>query len=75
MSRLVDIATDIIVILIATAIITTAIIVTATDIPMDITTLTVTGMTVIMNQGMDPVIGDEIIGQRGRIIHVSQPRP
>jgi len=60
---------------IATAIITTAIIVTAMDIPMDITTLAVTGVTVIMNQGMDPVIGDKIIGQRGRIIHVSQPRP
>jgi hypothetical protein len=63
-------AMDIIIILI-----TTAIIVTAMDIPMDITTPTVTGMTVIMNQGMDPVIGDEIIGQRGRIIYVSQPRP
>jgi hypothetical protein len=56
-------AMDIIVILIATAIITTAIIATAMDILMDITTLAVTGMTVIMNQGMDPVIGDEIIGR------------
>ena len=54
---------DIIVILIATAIITTAM-----DILMDITTLAVTGMTVIMNQGMDLVIGDEIIGKGGRRI-------
>ena len=66
---------EIMVILTATAIITTAIIVTAMDILMDITTLAVTGMTVIMDQDMDPVIGDEIIGQRGRIIHVSQRRP
>jgi hypothetical protein len=61
--------------LIATAIITTAIIVMAMDILMDITTLAATGMTIIMDQGMDSVIGDEIIGQGGRTIYVSQPCP
>jgi len=52
---------DIIVILIATTTITMIL-----DIPMDITS--VTGMILIMNLGMDPVMGDEIMGQGGRII-------
>jgi hypothetical protein len=50
-------AMEIIVILIATA--TT---ITIMDIPIEIT-IPVTGVTVIMDQGMDPVIGDKIIGQ------------
>ena len=55
-------ALAIIVILIAPA--TT---ITIMDIPIE-TTIPVTGVTVIMDQGMDPVIGDKIIGQGGRII-------
>jgi hypothetical protein len=41
--------------------------ITIMDIPIE-TTIPVTGVTVIMDQGMDPVIGDKIIGQGGRII-------
>jgi hypothetical protein len=41
--------------------------ITIMDIPIEIT-IPVTGVTVIMDQGMDPVIGDKIIGQGGRII-------
>jgi hypothetical protein len=41
--------------------------ITIIDIPIEIT-IPVTGVTVIMDQGMDPVIGDKIIGQGGRII-------
>jgi hypothetical protein len=50
-------AMEIIVILIATA--TT---ITIMDIPIEIT-IPVTGVTVIMDQGMEPAIGDEIKGQ------------
>jgi hypothetical protein len=52
-------AMDIMAILITTDIIATAITVTSMDILMDITTLAATGMAVIMDQGMDPVIGDK----------------
>jgi hypothetical protein len=41
--------------------------ITIIDIPIEIT-IPVTGVTVIMDQGMDPLIGDKIIGQGGRII-------
>lgn len=41
--------------------------ITIMDIPIEIT-IPVTGVTVIMDQGLDPVIGDKIIGQGGRII-------
>ena len=41
--------------------------ITIIDIPIEIT-IPVTGVTVIMDQGMDPVIGDKIRGQGGRII-------
>jgi len=50
----------VIAILIATATITTVM-----DILMEIINPAVTGMTVIMDQGMDPVIGDETKGQGG----------
>jgi hypothetical protein len=41
--------------------------ITIMDIPIEIT-IPVTGVTVIMDQGLDPVIGDKIIGQGGRKI-------
>ena len=47
---------------ILTAMVTTA---TVMNVLME---TTVTGMTIIMDQGMDPVIGDETIGQGGRMI-------
>jgi len=52
----------VIVILIATATITTVM-----EILMDIKNRAMTGMTIAMDQGMVPDIGDEIIGQGGRI--------
>ncbi len=52
----------VIVILIATATITTVM-----EILMDIKNLAMTGMTIAMDQGMVPVIGDEMIGQGDRI--------
>jgi hypothetical protein len=52
----------VIIILIATAPTTTVM-----GILMDIKNLAMTGMTIAMDQGMVPVIGDEIIGQGGRI--------
>jgi hypothetical protein len=52
--------TDIMAILIATATITTVMMVLIETI--------VTGIVVNMVQGMDPVIGDETIGQGGRMI-------
>jgi predicted metal-binding membrane protein len=48
-------------------IIATATITTVMEILMDIKNRAMAGMTIAMDQGMVPVIGDEIIGQGGRI--------
>ena len=48
-------------------IIATATITTVMEILMDIKNRAMTGMTIAMDQGMVPVIGDEMIGQGDRI--------
>ena len=57
-------AMDTVIIVILMAVAT---IITVMEILMDIKNLAMTGMTIAMDQGMVPVIGDEIIRQGGRI--------